>query len=56
MSPENCTLVTNVEKIASLDRGWLPMIKPFSAQFILMVEKIASLDRGWLPTPWKLWT
>ena len=38
-----------VEKIASIDRGWLPTPQYGSASVTTWVEKIASIDRGWLP-------
>ena len=36
-----------VEKIASIDRGWL-LSGPLHCFSCFLVEKIASIDRGWL--------
>ena len=41
-------LETSVEKIASIDRGWLQRISPAIKMRVSGVEKIASIDRGWL--------
>ena len=37
-----------VGKIASIDRGWLPVILPAHQTHKPEVGKIASIDRGWL--------
>ena len=40
-----------VGKIASIDRGWLPVILPAHQTHKPEVGKIASIDRGWLHAP-----
>ena len=40
--------IVNVEKIASIDRGWLLAVAVGVAAGDSPVEKIASIDRGWL--------
>ena len=40
--------IISVEKIASIDRGWLLRSRE-RVMSALSVEKIASIDRGWLP-------
>ena len=38
-----------MEKIASIDRGWLRGDRLRHTYIVVNVEKIASIDRGWLP-------
>ena len=51
MSPSPaCSPALSVEKIASIDRGWLHNASNLLLLDVVLVEKIASIDRGWLLT------